>query len=266
MPGEPPRSPSSNSTTSPSCSNQASESDKDRNSDVLPADGETSKACNDGPLDDIIEIPIEANLDMWDMLEDASPHSDILSNTEDTPLGGLHWDEQVPLQVLPPLSDEPIKGSLSASSSFSDITYCNMSEAGVETVPQTSAQPEDVDTISRVPDIPQIDPELYWNFFEVDCNMFDDIPGVIEKEVAEDAEVQRWNIAYLERELDLAAESGGGPPSHGTPATNPAQPPDTGEDRSEVSNVETDPIATYFQRQHLCPSPFSLSFTDISMT
>uniref|UniRef100_A0A1D1YFZ1 Myb-related protein Zm1 n=1 Tax=Anthurium amnicola TaxID=1678845 RepID=A0A1D1YFZ1_9ARAE len=267
-PTEVPSSPSSNSNSSLSCQDQAGggsgsgdgDGIKGSSGDVFPArEDETSKDHGETLSEEIIEIPVEANLDMWDMLEDASPHSDIRSNTEDMAIWEVDWDKQFPLQVPPPVNDEPTKACLSACSSFSDVTYCNGSEGLVETVSLPSAQA--VHGGDGLPDIP-IEPEL-WNFFEDDSSLFDCITGGVEKEPSQEVEGNRW-IEYLEKELGLPATEGE-TPSQDTLA-NPVGPPGRGEDHGGAPDVEMDPIASYFHRQPLSPSAFSLTVPDITMT
>ncbi|MQM18957.1 hypothetical protein Taro_051956 [Colocasia esculenta] len=136
----------------------------------------------------------------------------------------------------------------------------------VGTTPQLGAQPENVDTSPRLQaaDIP-IEPDL-WYFFEDDSTLIDDIAAGPERGPGRDVEGNRW-IAYLEKELELPGMPCGPRSQEITPlAESPVQPPNTEEDKGGVPDEEVDPIASYFQRQHSCPSPFSLSFTDISMT
>ncbi|XP_077210692.1 transcription factor MYB58-like [Tasmannia lanceolata] len=195
-------------------------------------------------LDEIIEIPIEPNLDFWDMLEDDSSNF-----------------PQTPDSKTKPTTTEFQELSSSSSSSCSFVSCSHQihgTEGQVDPQVELERTQEANDKVfkehnqehsEKIQDIPLEAGMDFWDMVDDDLSFFASSVAPMEENEAHqngtsgeeskaETESKRW-LTYLENELDLRAPSDDHPQG--------LMNSDDG-----ILAVEFDPVGTYFQMR---PSP-----------
>ncbi|XP_058071285.1 transcription factor MYB58-like [Magnolia sinica] len=225
-------------------------------------------------LEEMIETPIEPNMDIWDMLEDDTTKSLDMINGKDESTWHVHLKEQFGSKY--DLNVPTVEFNESPSSSISNGSWpIDVGRLGTKGKAQPPFKSESFsdemgpkemshDPYEGLPEIPNLD---FWDILEDGLSFFPPIVGPnhavedchsikdSEKEESRgEGDGKRW-IANLEKELELWTPDGDHHWSSMNGAIEPLAPSCPYYDAKLADEV--DPIMAYFQMQPPSPPIFS---------